>query len=112
MVRGEFMRIRKDIFENEENQIVLTAKISDALAHPLRIKILKFILISNSQRTPVHNKDLVEFFDYSQSTISQHVKKLILADILHVKRKDNFSEYYVNIGIMGKYMDMLKKLEL
>jgi len=106
------MRIRKDIFDNEENEILLTAKISDAFAHPVRIKILKYILINNSQRNPVHNKDLVEFFDYSQSTISQHVKKLVDADVLHVKRKDNFSEYYVNIGIMGRYIDMLKKLEL
>lgn len=106
------MRIRKDVFDNEENEILLTAKISDALAHPVRIKIFKYILISNSQRETVHNKDLVEFFDYSQSTISQHVKKLVTAEIIHVKRKDNFSEYYVNIGIMGKYIDLLKKLEI
>ncbi|MCG8484520.1 MAG: helix-turn-helix domain-containing protein [Clostridia bacterium] len=106
------MRIRKDVFDNEESEIVLTAKISDALAHPVRIKILKYILINNSQRETVHNKDLVEFFDYSQSTISQHVKKLVNADVIHVRKKDNFSEYYINIGIVGKYIDMLKKLEI
>lgn len=106
------MRIRKDIFDSDESDILTTAKISDALAHPLRVKILKFILICNSNREAVHNKDIVEFFDYSQSTISQHIKKLVLSNIIKVKKIDNFSEYYVNIGILGQYINMLKKLEL
>ena len=105
------MRIRKDVFTDDEKDILEIANISDALAHPVRIKILKYVLLNNSQRNVVHNKALVEFFDYSQSTISQHVKKLVEANIITVRKKDKFSEYYANIGIIGKFVKMLSIIE-
>lgn len=105
------MRIRRDIDDMQEEEIIFVAKISDALAHPLRIKILKYILFNNSTRTTICNKDIVAFFDYSQATISQHLKKLMEADLIKIKKEDKFSIYYANIGILGKYMSSLKKLE-
>ena len=38
------MRIRKQGDELEEKEIQLMAKVSDALAHPVRIKIFRFIM--------------------------------------------------------------------
>jgi ArsR family transcriptional regulator len=105
------MRLRKESDAMLEEEILLIAKVSDALAHPLRIKIFRFIMNCNAERTTVCNKDVVEHFDYSQGTISQHIKKLVQANLLQVKRKDSFSMYFVNIGILGKYVDAVKKFQ-
>jgi DNA-binding transcriptional ArsR family regulator len=105
------MRLRKEDDSLQEEDILFLSRISDALAHPVRIKIFKYILKNNANRNPICNKNVVEDFDYSQATISQHVKKLIQAELVQIKRVDKFSMYYANIGILGKYMSSLKKLE-
>lgn len=105
------MRLRKEGDNLQEEEILFVSRISDALAHPVRIKIFKYILLNNANRNPICNKNVVEDFDYSQATISQHIKKLLLADLVQIKRVDKFSMYYANIGILGKYMSSLKKLE-
>ena len=85
------MRLRKDTNELLEEEILLIAQVSDALAHPARIKIFRYIMAQNKILQKVCNKDLVAHFDYSQATISQHVKKLRDAGLLHVKKEDRFS---------------------
>ncbi|MPM88276.1 hypothetical protein SDC9_135378 [bioreactor metagenome] len=105
------MRLRKEAVDMQEEEISLIAKVSDALAHPARIKIYRYIMLSNRNRTPVCNKDVVAAFDYSQATISQHIKKLVEAGLIQVKKDDKFSMYYANIGILGKYLDATKKFE-
>ena len=54
------MRLRKELDEMQEKDILLMAKISDALAHPARIKIFRYIMAQNKKRDRVCNKDLVE----------------------------------------------------
>jgi ArsR family transcriptional regulator, arsenate/arsenite/antimonite-responsive transcriptional repressor len=105
------MRLRKEADDLQEEEILLIAKVSDALAHPARVKIYRFIMQSNRNRTSVCNKDVVAAFDYSQATISQHIKKLVEADLIQVKKDDKFSIYYANIGILGKYLNATKKFE-
>lgn len=105
------MRLRKQTSEMPEDEILLMARISDALAHPARIKIFRFIMNCNSERTPVCNKDVVASFDYSQATISQHIRKLADAELIQVKKSDKYSYYYVNIGVLGKYMDAVKRFQ-
>ncbi|MEI8216109.1 MAG: helix-turn-helix domain-containing protein [Eubacteriales bacterium] len=105
------MRLRKEDDNLQEEEILFVSRISDALAHPVRIKIFKYILKNNASRNPVCNKNVVLDFDYSQATISQHIKKLLQADLVQIKRVDKFSMYYANIGILGKYMSSLKKFE-
>lgn len=105
------MRLRKEIDDMQEEEILLIAQVSDALAHPARIKIYRFIMQCNRNRTPVCNKDVVASFDYSQATISQHIKKLVSAGLVQVKKSDKFSMYYANIGILSKYLDATKKFE-
>ena len=53
------MRLRKDQDEMQEEEILLIAKVSDALAHPARINIFKYIMQSNRAMVQVCNKDLV-----------------------------------------------------
>ena len=105
------MRLRKESDELQEEEILLIAQVSDALAHPARIKIYRFIMKCNKERTPVCNKDVVAAFDYSQATISQHIKKLIDADLVQMKKNDKFSMYYANLGVLVKYLDATKKFE-
>ena len=103
------MRLRKDSGDLQEEDILLIAKVSDALAHPARIKIFRYIMRRNLERVSVCNKDVVACFDYSQSTISQHIQKLVSADLVRVKRQNAFSVYFANIGILKKYVDATQK---
>lgn len=103
------MRLRKDIDDFMEEEVMLTARVSDALGHPARVKIFRHIFVCNRDRIPVCNKDVVAAFSYSQATISQHIKKLVNAELVQVKREDKFSFYYVNIGVLGKYLDAVRK---
>ncbi len=105
------MRIRKEFETMPDDQIVQAANISDALAHPGRIKIFRFIMKCNSDRTPVRNKDIVAEFEYSQATISQHINKMIIAGLVLAEQKGTSTYYYVNIGIIGKYIEILKVFE-
>jgi DNA-binding transcriptional ArsR family regulator len=105
------MRLRKESNELQEEEILLVAQVSDALAHPARIKIYRFIMKCNKERIPVCNKDVVAAFDYSQATISQHLKKLIDAELIQMQKNEKFSMYYANFGILMKYLDATKKFE-
>lgn len=105
------MRLRKELDEMVEDEILLMAKVSDALAHPARIKIFRHIMKCNTNRTPVCNKDIVATFDYAQATISQHIKTLVKAELVTVKKEDKFSYYYANIGMLMQYLNITKKFE-
>jgi len=102
------MRIRKNEVISEEAQLI--AQASDALSHPLRVEIFKFIYQENMQRRMICTKQLVEKFSYSQSTISQHMKKMLISGMVQAKKENSFTYYCVNIGMLGKYLDAVKKL--
>lgn len=105
------MRLRKESDDLQEDEILLIANVSDALAHPVRIKIFRFIMKCNMERQLVCNKDVVAEFNYSQATISQHIKKLQQAELVQVKKKEKFSYYFANIGILGKYVKAVNKFD-
>lgn len=105
------MRLRKDAEDMQESEILLIAQVSDALAHPARIKIYRYIMKCNRELKTVCNKDVVAAFNYSQATISQHIKKLAQAELIQVKKSDKFSNYYANVGGLMKYLDATKKFE-
>lgn len=103
------MRLRKESDTLQEEDILLIATVSDALAHPARIKIYRHIMNANKERRKICNKDVVEAFDYSQATISQHIKKLVVSGLLEVQKDDRFSYYYANLGKLMKYLDATRK---
>lgn len=105
------MRLRKENDELLDEEIRLVAEVSDAFAHPLRVKIFRHIYLANRNRKALCNKEVVEAFDYSQATISQHIKKLVGAGLIEVKKQERQSLYYVNIGILGKYLNAVKKFQ-
>ena len=103
------MRLRKESDSIQDDEVLLIAKVSDALAHPARINIYRFIMQCNRERTDVCNKDVVAAFDYSQATISQHLKKLIDSSLIQVKKVDRFSYYYANMGALARYLSATRK---
>ncbi|MBR5741364.1 MAG: helix-turn-helix transcriptional regulator [Firmicutes bacterium] len=105
------MRLRKQTDTMNDEEILFTAQISDALAHPARLRIFRYIFLRNKERERVCNKDLVEAFDYAQATISQHVAALKRAGLIEVKKEERFSYYFVNIGTLGRYLRAVKKFE-
>ena len=107
------MRIRKKTpadaaLLNEE--IKTAASVSDALAHPARIRMFRYILKKNLNRQIVTNKDLVKAFDYAQATISQHLSKLISGGLLEMKKRGTSSCYFVCIDKLSAYISILKKI--
>ena len=108
------MRIRKqgppDELLNDE-EVLSAARVADALAHPLRIRMLRFILSENVARRTVTNKDLVEIFDYSQASVSQHISKLVLGGLLEVRKKGTSSCYFTRVGKLSVFAETLKKIE-
>ena len=68
----------------QERDILLIAKISDALAHPARIKIFRYIMTSNKKRERVCNK---------------------------VRKEDRYSYDYVHLGTLNDYLVATKKFE-
>ena len=103
------MRLRKKTNLLNEEEAVLIADVSDALAHPARVKIYQYIMECNKDMIPVCNQDLVAVFEYSQSTISQHVSKLIKADLIQMKKQDKKSMYFANIGRLCQYLAATRK---
>jgi len=106
------MRIRKETADFEESGIELIANVSDALAHPVRLRLFRYIMQSNRSMEKVCNKDLVSEFGYAQATISQHMKKLVQSGLVEVKKEDKFSYYYANLGILMQYIDITKKYSI
>ena len=104
------MRIRKDTDTLEKEEVSLIASASDALAHPARVELFRYIYTQNLKGTPVCNKDLVLAFDYSQATISQHMKKFLISGLIKAEKKGTYSYYLVNLGMLAKYLDAVKKL--
>ena len=106
------MRIRKNTDDFEEKDIEMIARVSDALAHPVRLRLFRHIMQCNKAMETVCNKDLVASFNYAQATISQHMKKLVESGLIEVKKKDKFSFYYANLGILMRYIDITKKYSI
>ena len=103
------MRLRKEQDEMLEDEILLIADVSDALAYPARVRMFKYIMQSNRAMITVCTKDLVEHFDYAQATVSQHMKKLVASGLVQIKKKEKFSYYYVNLGMLMQYLNATKK---
>ena len=106
------MRLRKEQDEMLEDEILLIADVSDALAHPARVKMFKYIMQANRAMVTVCNKDLVKHFDYAQATVSQHMKKLVDSGLVEIKKKEKFSYYYANLGMLMQYLNATKKFSV
>jgi ArsR family transcriptional regulator len=104
------MRLRKHTGSKDSD--LALSKMADALAHPARIEIFRFILLCNSERRIVRNKDIVEALPYSQATISQHLSKLKEGGFITTRPQGTSVCYYANIGTVSKFGNALSNIHL
>lgn len=104
------MRIRTETNAVGEQEKRIS-EIANALAHPVRIALINYLRNKNCGKgvdNHTCNKDLVEIFPYSQSTISQHVKILKDAGIFLTENKEKYTFYSLNPAAMKELADFLK----
>lgn len=106
------MRIRKQTNELLEEEVLLISKVSDALSHPARVKMFKYIMTMNKQMKRVCTKDLVSEFGYAQATVSQHMAILTQSGLVETKKENKYSYYYANLGILMQYLNATKKFSV
>ena len=106
------MRLRKETDGMLEEEVLLIARVSDALAHPARSNMFRYIMQANRGMVAVCNKDIVNHFDYAQATVSQHMKKLVDSGLVEIKKKEKFSYYYANLGMLMQYLNATKKFSV
>ncbi|NKI32252.1 ArsR/SmtB family transcription factor [Croceivirga thetidis] len=101
------MRIRTEVSSDYINETDYElAKIANALAHPVRVALVRYLAEKNKGKgvdNVTCNKDLVELFQYSQSTISQHVKILKEARLFLTKQHEKFTHYGLNYKLLQEY---------
>ena len=68
------------------------ARIYAALGHPVRIAILRQLMVENACCC----KDIVGRLDLAQSTVSQHLKVLVQAGLVDYRPERQTSRYSVN----------------
>ena len=80
---------KKEEFTHREQELADFAK---ALAHPARIAILKLL----AQRNECICGEIVEALPLAQSTVSQHLKELVNAGLVHGETEGPRSNYWIN----------------
>lgn len=88
------------------HQLDRDAEQLSALAHPVRLEILRHL----THRHACCVKDLVDRSHLAQSTISQHLKKLVEANLVQYKREQQRSAYQLNRAEFSKMSERLAQL--
>ena len=106
------MRLRKKIAGAPTSDVELITLVSDALAHPVRLELFKFIIQKNRAMELVCTGDLVKNFDYAQATISQHMGKLTLSGLVDTRTQNKHTYYFANTGVLSQYLNATKSYAL
>lgn len=80
-------------------------KILKALAHPLRLDIIKLLIINENLCVC----KIQEAFDIGQSNLSQHLKILKDAEILNSKKDGGWVHYSLKDKKIIEILDLLNK---
>ena len=108
------MRIRTEVVSSYISDMDhKMAELANALSHPLRVALVRYLSEMDSGEgldNVTCNKDLVRKFDYSQSTMSQHVKILRECGLFIMVKKDPFRYYYLNRELLQEYHKFLSTL--
>lgn len=75
------------------------AKIAKALSEPKRVKILD--LLSCGEMCAC---DILEHFDFTQPTLSHHIKVLIEADLVMTEKRGTWHHYSINEATSQAYI--------
>ncbi|TDP21593.1 ArsR/SmtB family transcription factor [Halanaerobium congolense] len=93
----------KEVLEKNEDVLEEEAKLLKALAHPIRLIIVKGLMAEEGCNV----SEMQQCLNIPQSTLSQHLAKLREADILNSERNGLERNYYV---VNKKVMDIIEVL--
>ena len=79
-----------------------------ALAHPLRLKILKFI----DENEKINVRKIYNSLGLEQSITSQHLGILRTAGVLQVLKEGKFKYYYINYPVVERAEKAVKNFLL
>jgi ArsR family transcriptional regulator len=94
---------KKEIFSEKEQELALFAK---ALSHPARIAILKILAKQNECICGT----IVEILPLAQSTVSQHLKELLKANLIKGTVDGVRSCYCINWKTIEKFQNSFSTL--
>ena len=97
-------RATQDIFYSETTE--QTARFAKALAHPVRLAILKYL----SNQSYCYTGDLLSVIPLAQSTISQHLKELKDAGLIIGEIETPKVKYCIDKGNWNIAKKLFKKL--
>ena len=86
-----------------------TARLLAALAHPARLRIVRQLACLDQSCC----KDIVAQLDLAQSTVSQHLKILVTAGLVHYRTSGQSSHYSINphaFATVASFVDDMAKL--
>jgi DNA-binding transcriptional ArsR family regulator len=88
-----------------ENQVELATEILKSIAHPIRMKILCFLMDGEKNVTEIEHE-----FGSTISNISQHLTVLRKAEIINRRKEANYMFYTLKDNKIQKLMDTVKEL--
>jgi DNA-binding transcriptional ArsR family regulator len=100
---GKMVQAKTEVFEQED---VFLANLAKALAHPVRIKILKIL----NEENVCMCGEIVELLPLAQSTVSQHLKELKKVGLIRGEIDGPKICYCLDENIIGKAREMFTKL--
>ncbi|TDO83313.1 ArsR family transcriptional regulator [Halanaerobium saccharolyticum] len=97
----------KKVLKDQEEILEKEAKLLKALAHPVRLVIVKGLMAEEGCNV----SEMQECLNIPQSTLSQHLAKLREANILNSKRNGLERNYYVVNETIMKIINVLSDFE-
>ncbi|KXS47807.1 MAG: transcriptional regulator [Halanaerobium sp. MDAL1] len=97
----------KEVLEKNEDVLEEEAKLLKALAHPVRLVIVKGLMAEEGCNV----SEMQECLNIPQSTLSQHLAKLREANILNSERNGLERNYYVVNETIMEIINVLSDFE-
>jgi ArsR family transcriptional regulator len=88
-----------------ENQVELATEILKSIAHPIRMKILCFLMEGEKNVTEIEHQ-----FGSTISNISQHLTVLRKAEIINRRKEANYMFYTLKDDKIHRLMNTVKDL--
>lgn len=89
----------------EDNQIELATDILKSISHPIRMKILCFLM--NGEKNV---SEIEQMFETTISNISQHLTVLRKSNIICRRKEANFMYYSIKDQNINKLIETINKL--
>ena len=92
--------------ENFDTFLQISAYVARLLSHPARIKIVLHLL----QHGRSSFESLATMLPLASPTVSQHLKMLVVSDLIHLDEETPNSFYEINEGTCEHYIGCLRTL--